>query len=341
MRIAIHHKSGSFSDRWIDYCQQNNIAYKIVNCLENNIIDECKDCKALLWHWHHYIFKEVIIARQIITALETTGIEVFPNSATCWHYDDKVAQKYLLEALGAPLVPTYVFYNKESALDWVAGTAFPKVFKLRTGAGSSNVQLVKDRAQAASLCKKAFSEGFVAMPHYLNDVQRKICKIRPDKELLGKIIRLPKTLYNTWRIRNQFPREKGYILFQDFIADNKFDTRVTIIGNRAFGFTRGVRPHDFRASGSGRIDWDIAQVDPRCVPIAFEVARKIGSQCLAFDFVQEHTGTPLIVEISYTFIAGAVYQCSGHWDAASNWHEGNLWPQDAIIQDVIEKLAGR
>ena len=38
MKIAIHHRQGSFSDRWIEYCETNNIEYKIVNAFDNNII---------------------------------------------------------------------------------------------------------------------------------------------------------------------------------------------------------------------------------------------------------------------------------------------------------------
>src|SRR6185503_17089802 len=46
----------------------------------------------------------------------------------------------------------------------------------------------------------------------------------------------------------------GYILLQEFLSNNKFDTRVTVIGNRAFAYRRFNRPNDFRASGSGNFD---------------------------------------------------------------------------------------
>jgi len=32
MKLAIHDDSGSFSSRWITYCQENNINFKKVNC---------------------------------------------------------------------------------------------------------------------------------------------------------------------------------------------------------------------------------------------------------------------------------------------------------------------
>src|SRR5690606_41519867 len=60
----------------------------------------------------------ILFARQLIASLEEMGIHVFPDLNTCWHYDDKVGQKYLLEAIGAPLVPTHIFYDRAAALAW-------------------------------------------------------------------------------------------------------------------------------------------------------------------------------------------------------------------------------
>jgi len=93
MKIAIHNRPGSFSDRWIDYCKQNKIAYKIVNCYDSNIISQLKDCDGLMWHWNQEDYRAQNFARQLIISVEKMGIKVFPNSNTCWHFDDKVGQK--------------------------------------------------------------------------------------------------------------------------------------------------------------------------------------------------------------------------------------------------------
>ena len=47
------------------------------------------------------------------------GTPVFPNYNTSWHFDDKVGQKYFLEAIDAPLVPSHIFYSKKEALEWI------------------------------------------------------------------------------------------------------------------------------------------------------------------------------------------------------------------------------
>ena len=92
--------------------------------------------------------------------LEQAGVKVFPDFRTNWHFDDKLGQKYLLEALGIPLVPTHVFYDKKTALEWASKTTFPKVFKLRGGAGSANVKLARTKKEAVKLIRKAFGKGF-------------------------------------------------------------------------------------------------------------------------------------------------------------------------------------
>jgi hypothetical protein len=114
-----------------------------------------------------------------------------------------------------------------------------------------------------------------------------------------------------------------------------------VIGDRAFAFRRAVRPGDFRASGSGIIDYDVQAIDLRCVRIAFEVAQKLGTQSLAFDFIYDHQGTPLIAEISYSYMPSAIFACSGYWDSRLNWHDEQVWPQDAILEDVLASLGGR
>ena len=160
MKIAIHHTPGSFSDRWIEYCEEKGIPYKIVDAYRSDIVEQVADCDAFMWHHHHANYKDALFARQLLYSLQMAGKRVFPDFNTGWHFDDKVGQKYLLEAIGAPLVPSYVFYTKEEALEWIDGTTFPKVFKLRGGAGAANVKLARTKGEARKLVKQAFVRGF-------------------------------------------------------------------------------------------------------------------------------------------------------------------------------------
>jgi glutathione synthase/RimK-type ligase-like ATP-grasp enzyme len=338
--LAIHHRKGTFSDRWIAYCERQALPYRIVNCFDSDIIREVSSADALLWHWVHTEPREQLIARQVILALMATDLVVFPSPATCWHFDDKLAQKYLLEAIGAPLIPSYVFYEPAEALRWIEEASFPKVFKLRKGAGSTNVRLIRTAHEARALVKRAFSGGFRPFG-YGRDVFKRYRAARLRGDLMGAFKRMPKMCAEIQRINRAIGPEKGYIYFQDFISNNQFDTRVTIIGNRAFAFTRNVRPGDFRASGSGDIVYEIERIHPLCVQIAFEVTRKLGSQSLAFDFVLADNKQPMIAEISYCYASEPVYNCPGQWDNHLRWHAGHIWPEDAILMDVLDDVARR
>lgn len=333
--IAIHDQPGSFSDRWIKYCTEHAISFRRVNCLASDVIRQCEGANGLLWHWSHYNPAELHVARQIISSLETVGVAVFPNVSTCWHFDDKVAQKYLLEAVEAPLIPTWVFTNQAEAVCWCESTTWPKVFKLRCGAGGTNVRLVRSRRQALALCRRAFGRGFPAIAGYLTDMQTRLRKPRSNREFCKSLVRAPRSILDRFSLRRQIPRERGYAYFQEFLPGNNFDTRITIIGNRAFGFMRANRPNDFRASGSGAIVYDLGKLDKRCVEIAFKVTDQLGTQSMAFDFLFNAQHEPMIGEISYCYVSSAVHDCEGHWDSDLKWNGGHVWPEDAILEDVL------
>lgn len=338
MRIAIHTRAGSFSEKWIEYCENNNFSYKIVDCYSYDIIKQLEDCDALMWHWSHLDYRDHLFARQLILSLENMGKKVFPSSKTCWHFDDKVGQKYLFEAIGAPVVPSYVFYEKNKALDWIKKTSLPKVFKLRGGAGSRNVSLVKSARQGNKLIRKAFRKGFPLVNRYSNFYE-KIWQLKRDKtfkaakNLFKGFIRILYPAGKTYLLK----REKGYVYFQDFIPNNNFDIRLVVVGNRCFGIKRYVRKNDFRASGSGKMEFNPDMFDKQSIGVAFSIAKKLKTQSAAFDFIYQNDN-PYIVEISYGYTAPAYYNCPGYWDNNLNWHKEEIKPEVFIIEDLITDI---
>jgi glutathione synthase/RimK-type ligase-like ATP-grasp enzyme len=340
MQIGIYKKDGSFSDGWIAYCERNNIPYKLVDVYANDIIAQLADCDIFMWHFHHADYRDVKFAKSLLISLENSGKKVFPNANTCWHFDDKIAQKYLLESISAPLVPTYVFYSKKEAKAWIETTTFPKVFKLKGGAGAMNVKLVKTKKQAVKFINRTFSIGFPQydkLGYICDKLQKYIHKKGSFRSLLGSFYYAIKP-YPTEFSRYQ-GNEKGYVYFQDFIPNNKFDIRICVVDGKAFGLKRLVRDNDFRASGSGSIIYDKSELDERCVQIAFDVNKKLKAQSVAFDFVFDEKDNPLIVEISYGYIAEAYRKCQGYWTENMLWHEGEGfdfcgWMVESLIRGL-------
>lgn len=337
MKIAIHQEKGSFSDRWISYCDEVGIPYKIVNCFESDIISQLNDCNGLMWHWILNDYKAMLLAHQLTLSLEKKGMNVFPDVNSSWHYNDKLGQKYLLEAIDAPLVNTYIFFTKKEALEWLESAIFPKVFKLRGGSGSVNVSLVKNKQKARHLINKAFKQGFSHI-NRINRLRNRIWDYKKNKNFytFKKVLAGVARVFIPNEIERFSHNEKGYIYFQDFIADNDFDTRLVVVGNRCFGVRRFCRKGDFRASGSGVYDASPQLINIECVKIAFSVANQLGAQSIAFDFVFVQ-GDPKIVEISYCFPLGAPDDCAGYWDNNLVWHEEPINAEIFMIQDFVEK----
>lgn len=333
MKIAIHHNLHSFSERWINYCEKEKIEYKVVDAFDSNIMEQLKGYDVFMWHHHHAQYKDVLTAKRILFALEHSGIKVFPDFKTAWHFDDKVAQKYLLEAIDAPLVPSYVFYDKKQALAWAKNTAYPKVFKLKGGAGATNVKLVRSYAQAVKLINKAFGHGFAQFDR-LNNFKERFNKFKNGKDTFIGVVKGFARLFFIPEFAKQQSAEKGYIYFQEFIPNNDSDTRVIVIQDKAFAIKRMVRENDFRASGSGNIVYDENEINKNCIKLAFEVSNKIEASCIAFDFVI-YNGKPLIVEVSYGFSSSAYDYCPGYWDEDLIWYESIFNPQEWMIENIL------
>ncbi|MEO7045117.1 MAG: hypothetical protein ABI091_07385 [Ferruginibacter sp.] len=339
MKIAIHELAESFSDRWIKYCDENRVPYKLVNCYDNDIVAQLNGCDALMWHWNQNDYKAALFARQLTLSLEKKGTKVFPDVNTAWHHDDKVGQKYLLEAVDAPLVKSYAFYSEKEALEWIDKTTFPKVFKLRGGAGSVNVSLCKTKGNAKHLINKAFGNGFSHINRF-SRLRDRFRVLKRDKNLTaarGVASGVARIFFPT-EVERFSHNEKGYIYFQDFIPENKYDTRLIIIGNRCFGVRRYCRTNDFRASGSGIKAYEPELFNKEAIQIAFETAKRLNTQSLALDFILDHS-IPKIVEISYCFIVGPFYDdCPGYWDDNLNWYSEPVNPQYFMIEDFLKEL---
>lgn len=332
--IAIH-KSSGFAERWVAYCKENNIDYKLVNAYDTDIINQLSDCNAFMWHHSHQNYKDVLFAKQLLYSLQIAGKKVFPDFVTGWHFDDKVGQKYLLEAIGAPMVPSYVFYSHKEALNWINQTEFPKVFKLKGGAGSQNVMLVHNKKRALKLTKKAFGKGFKQYDA-LGSLKERWRKYRLGRTNFKDVMKGLVRLVHTTEFAKMYSREKGYVYFQDFIPNNSFDIRVVVIGRKAMSEKRFVRKNDFRASGSGEFSYD--EININAVKIALDISEKLNLQSVAFDFIFDSYDNPLIVEMSYGFGTKGISHAPGYWDKNLNWHaERNFDFCGWMVEELIEK----
>ena len=337
MKIGIHHREGSYSDRWIEYCQEHQIAYKIVNAYDTDVIEQLRDCDIFMWHHHQANYKDALFAKQLLFSLEQVGKVVFPDWRTGWHFDDKVGQKYLFEAHNIKLAPAYVFYSKKEAYEWIEKTIFPKVFKLRGGASSSNVMLAKNKREAKYLVNKSFSRGW----KYFSGVRYFIGRLKSFKNgkmSLFKVIKGFGRIFIEPSMTKMMPKQKGYVYFQEFIPNEGFDYRIEICGDKCTAWVRYVRKNDFRASGGHDNHAEKELIPQDVLRFAFDITDKLKLQAAALDIVRhKETGELFLIENSYCYGADDDEFEHGYWDKDGVFHDEKFNGFDWMIENVIHQ----
>lgn len=335
MLIGVHQNKlikQNYAEKWAEFLIKYNVPFEFVDILHSDLNDLIKyDGIFFRWALSYPTSLAAPILLDIIE--EDIGIPVYPDRAMRWTWDSKIKQFYQLSSLNIPMPLTYIFWDEAEALTWAKSEKFPKVFKLSRGASSHNVTLIQNQEEAFHIIRAMFSKGIGNM-----DILSEVKRGKRLKPFLRKWKNYLLTPQRFAEMQRKEITEKSYVYFQELVEDNKFDTRITVIGERAFGFRRFNRDNDFRASGSGKIDFDPNVIDPEIVRYAFELNRKLKVHCMAYDFLRDREGRILLIEMCWTFADWAVQTCPGHWGPSLKWFEGRMWPEEAQVIDFVKLL---
>lgn len=310
---------------------------KKIDRFDSNLVKELIDCDGFIWRFFHAPGSRLHAKRLLFAIEHGIDIPVFPDWKTAWHYDDKIAQTYLLQAAKIPIPETNIFWKRDNAIAFCRGTKYPIVLKLTTGASAQNVILIKNYSEAEIWIAKLFGAGLFNL-----SVPKRISRLnllKRMKDCIGVLWGGEHPNPGFW-----FDLQKNYFYAQEFLPDNSFDTRITVIGNRAFAFRRFNREGDFRASGSGKIDCSPEKIDLDYVRLAFRLQKRLSVQSVAIDGLYKNS-RPVIVETSFAYASKAVHDCPGHWklqgkpnNGKLKWVEGHTWPEKIIMNNFISKI---
>ena len=145
---------------WTEWLDEHGIPWEYVDCYDTDIISKLPNYSGLIWHYENYSNADLMEAQNILDIAASMGLKVYPDHNTAWHFDDKIAEMYALQAVGAPIPKSWVFYELETCLKWLENECkYPIVAKLRRGSGSNNVKLLKNYSEAKKYAKRMFGEG--------------------------------------------------------------------------------------------------------------------------------------------------------------------------------------
>jgi len=298
--------------------------------------DQVKQLDLFIYYWGQWDAAHQN-AKAIIPIVEKElNIPCFPNTRTCWAYDDKIRQYYLMQSHGFPMAKCWVFWEEDEAVKWAQDAPLPVVFKLSGGAGSKNVILIKDKKSLLRIIEIMFHKGIQdgRLPGRGSLAPRFFARIKRYLALKKRYV-FSQPIPQYLSCPNWKPH-KHYVLFQEFLPDNKYDTRVFTVGDRAYALRRSNRPGDFRASGSHIEDNDPTKIDLRMVEKALEISRKMGFQAMNYDFLYTPDKRIKFTEISYATAQWEFYRDQpGYWDSDLNWHQGHYWPQYFELMDAL------
>lgn len=233
---------------------------------------------------------------------------IAPNFESVWHFESKVAQSYLFNFYELPTPLTVVTFSIDDAMALLENEKYPLVFKSSSDAASRGVSLVKTANNAKFRAWKSLYTGF-----------------------WWKVIR---------RVFRLDHRDNA-AYWQEFVPKNECDLRITAIGDKwAVGFWRWNRPNDFRASGSGLIDYE-KPIPEETIHFCLDLNKKYNFDSMAYDVIFRD-GKHVIVEICYTYIDKAIYNAPGHFERNENgqltYQKENIWPQQLWVRWFAERL---
>lgn len=343
MKIAIHqnktifHHSSAWETQWIEFCIKNDLKYEIVDCFQSNIVRKLKEFDILLWHIQNYVLQDMMFARSIIQIANNLGLKVFPDFNTSWHFDDKVAQMFLLEAVNSPIPNYWFFATKDSCEKWIKSEAkFPIIAKLKCGAGSHNVKMLQSKLQATRYVSKMFGKGLNANPNILFKASSNYKSAGNMKVFINRLKRIPEFI-QTYTNAKRFQKERDYCSFQEYIPNLGYDLKVYVIGDKISFLARHTRKGDFRASGGGNLSYDKSLIPKNVLESAFETSDKLGLQCMGYDYViDKNTHQGKIIEMSFGFAHKALLDANGYWDRFYIWHDEPINAPHEILQNLIK-----
>lgn len=335
LRIAVGRDRGGWHERFAQALEAKKAAgcpidYEIVNIENHDWIEQIASFDSLIWNPGYMGVRSASFFKEKIYFVERhLKKQATPNFETIWHFESKVAQSYLFELCGIPLPATKVSFDYQNASREAKRLELPLVFKESYGASSSNVRLVRD----AKLLDQI--------------LQRQFCQANWDSakaKYSSTIQRLAMSMFTPWFWAKIWQRvagdeRVGYTYFQEFVSGNEADLRITAIGNRfAYGFWRKNRPHDFRASGSGRIDFN-TPIPEEPIRYCLRLNSQLGFDSMAYDVLFREDGF-VITEMSYSYLDRVPYQ-SGRYYVLEGENlvrkEQGVWPQTLWVEWALLK----
>lgn len=187
---------------------------------------------------------------------------VFPEYNAIWLYENKIRTRDWLNANGFPTLPTYIYFQRQEALDHLLTHSLPVVIKTNIGASGKGVYIVNSVAKFKKLIKQCFKSG----------------------------------LRSEWA--GPYAESRGYAFLQDFIPDIE-EWRMVRIGDSYFGHQKLRAENSGKHSGSLNKGWRRPTYD--MLKLLHDITEKGGFRSMNVDMFKTKDGNLYVNELHTVF----------------------------------------
>ena len=203
--------------------------------------------------------------------------------------------------------------------------AYPAVVKIAAGAGSIGVALANNEEE---LNRKIDKMGKISYKGVIFPTKRKL------REKLGLIKRRLMGIQVLPRVEM---REKTVI--QTFIPNLQCDYKVLVFGEKYYILRRKVREHDFRASGSGKLEFpeSMTEKEYQVLDLAKKAYEELDNPLLSIDIAHDGERCHMIEFQCLNFGPYTLQYSSCYYKyIAGNWQE--IKSESILEKEIVEAV---
>jgi len=262
-RLAVLAEPSQYHQHFVAACVELQVSFRVIDLMADDWIDRLNNAKVdgvLVWPGSHSVaIKSLFDSR--LKEIEDMGYSLYPSWQECWLTENKARMRDWLLANNTPHPKTWVFSDRETALNSVKNLEFPLVIKTAQGASGKGIRIVRSEREFRRLARMAFDKG---LP--LNGFDRQ-------------------------------ERQRGLLLVQTYL-EGVSEWRMVRIGDSFFGHRKGTSTKGLH-SGAKYCDWldpGKARLD-----LLYGVTEKGGFRSMDVDIFETKDGKLLVNELQTVF----------------------------------------
>jgi hypothetical protein len=231
------------------------------------------DNDAIYWTGSHQNIDVKKYINDILIARFINRDNLVPRLETVISHENKGMQGMLASELGINLISQDYHCTTTVPNNYLSETV---VFKSLGGAGSVGVSLAKNKKEYQQKIRMnlLLDSTFLNIKEMSKNVIRRLLKRNSQANYL---------------------RKNARFVSQLFVKELSFDYKVLVLGEHVYFLKRHVRKNDFRASGSGKFEFE-DNISPELIQFAFDCKDKLNVPYCSLDLIEYGQGKIGLIE---------------------------------------------